>query len=306
MGTLLSVPQSEAYANGRIKYYPDADGEWEIGAVAYFEGRGAFRKKGFEDCDKGRRKKPSRVPDYPQERIVHDTTLDEVTYNPITGQDVTKWGYRYEPTPYAKQQAEKGRRRAIVRLFDYVRCNWDLDCMFTLTFDKEQIDREDYDAIVRKVGEWFANRVRRKGLKYIAVPEYHADGKGIHFHSVCNFAALQTEYSRVVHNGKGVYNITDFPFGFTAVKKIGTGADDRHAVAVYVSKYITKETEKVGGRYYLHGGRLQKPRAVVCEITDKDIEALTKNFSCSEWSCPTPQGGRYIKVEVQHFAPDKN
>lgn len=303
LATLLSVTCAEVYANGRIKYYPNAEGVWEIGSVARFEERGAFRKKGFEICGAPRMAKPSRVRPAAREHIVHDESLDEVTYNPQTGEYVRKWGYRTEPTLWAKQAEDKGRRRAITRVFDYLRCNWQLDCMFTLTLDAAKIDRTEYATIVKKIGEWFANRVRRNGLCYLAVPEYHADGEAIHFHGVCNFDALQTKYSHVVHGGKGVYNITDFPYGFTAVKKIGTGAEDRHAVAVYVSKYITKSTEKVGGRYYLHGGKLEKPREVVCEITDADVDLLTKTFSCSEWSCPTPQGGRYVKIEVQHFPP---
>lgn len=303
----MSVPRSEVFANGRIKYYPTPSGEWEVGVVDLFEERGAFRKKGFEECGEGATKRPSRVGDLPHERVIHDPTLDEVTYNPQTGENVTKWGYKREPIEYEyeRQNKDKSRRRAMVKLFDYIRCNWDLDCMFTLTFDGEVIDRESYEGIVKKVGEWFANRVRRQGLKYIAVPEYHADGKSIHFHGVCNFAALQTKYSRVLQNGKGVYNITDFPFGFTAVKKIGTEATDRHAVAVYVSKYITKSTEKVGGRYYLHGGKMLKPREVVCEITPEEVEQFTKEFSCSEWSCPTPTGGRYVKYTVQHFKAEE-
>jgi hypothetical protein len=34
---------------------------------------------------------------------------------------------------------------------------------------------------------------------------------------------------------------------------------DREKVARYISKYITKTLEKVGGRYYLHGGALAQP-----------------------------------------------
>lgn len=300
--TKFAVTSSDVYANGRIKYYPNEQGEWEIGSVDFFEERGAFRRGGFEKAAEW----------FPSLTTVRNPAKDVTTYNPITGQYVTKLGYdvTYDEPPRGERKAyntesgtAKGRRRAMAKLFDYVRCNWDLDCMFTLTFDAEIIDRESYAEIVRKVGEWFSNRVRRNGLKYIAVPEYHADGKAIHLHGVCNFDALQTKYSRVVQNGKGVYNITDFPFGFTAVKKIGGGENDRHAVAVYVAKYITKDSEKVGGRYYLHGGALVKPREVLCEITAADVETLTKNFSCSKWECPTPIGGRYVKYEVQHFAP---
>ena len=188
----------------------------------------------------------------------------------------------------------------MTKLFDYVRCNWDFDCMFTMTFDKTVIDRTSYDEIIKQVGQWLSNRVRRNGLKYIAVPEFHSDGTAIHLHGVCNFEALETKYSRVRQGGKGVYNITDFPYGFTAVKKFGDDEKDRHAVAVYVSKYITKTSVKVGGRYYLHGGKLLKPREVLCELSEEEAAQAAKVLGCSEWRCPTPQGGTYIKYTVQH------
>ena len=296
--TLLSVTENEIYATGRMKYYLNSDGIWELGSFDFFEGAGVFRRSGFE-------KNEVWLPEY---HTVHVPELDEVTYNPITGENVTKWGYELlpdKPRAVAKYDTaggnDKGRRRAIVRLFDYVRCNWDLDCMFTLTFDKEKIDRTSYEDIVKKLGEWCSNRVRRNGLKYLAVPEYHADGEGIHLHGVCNFAALETAWSGKVNKGKRVYNITDFPYGFTAVKKFGGGDRDRHAVAVYVSKYITKDARKVGGRYYLHGGKLEKPRQILCGLTRADAEEMAKQFPCSVYECGTPNGGRYVKYEVQHF-----
>lgn len=299
--TQLAVTENETYTTGRMKYYPTSDGIWMLGSFDFFEGAGAFRRSGFE----------SNTEWSPDLHTVRNPEKDVTTWNSLTEDYVVKWGYDLvEDTPHGLPERgkynteggnDKGRRRAVVRIFDYVLCNWDLDCMFTMTFDKEQIDRTSYADIIKEVGQWFSNRVRRNGLKYIAVPEFHADGTAIHLHGVCNFAALQTKYSRVRQKGKGVYNITDFPFGFTAVKKIGTGAGDRHAVAVYVSKYITKSSEKIGGRYYLHGGKLQKPRQILCGLTREDAEKIAQEFPCSVFECGTPQGGTYVKYTVQHF-----
>ena len=301
--SVLAVTESDIYASGRMKYYLNSEGVWELGSVDFFEGRGAFRKAGFESDTYWK-------PDF---RSVHVPELDEVTYNPLTGEYVTKLGIVIRPDKPPRDLPEKydtisgtikGRRRATVKIFDYIRCNWDLDCMFTLTFDKVKIDRTSYEDIVKKVGEWLANRVRRNGLKYIAVPEYHADGEAIHIHGVCNFAALQTEWSGVVKGGKRVYNITDFTLGHTAVKRFSKGNKDRHAVSVYVAKYITKDSDKVGGRYFLHGGKLEKPREIFCEITREDAEQITKIFSCTSYECSIPNGGKYIKHEVQHFSEE--
>lgn len=300
VSSVLAVTENDIYASGRMKYYLNAEGVWELGSVDFFEGRGAFRKKGFETSEYW-------SADW---HTTHVPELDEVTYNPETGEYVTKWGYAYKPDKPPSNRPGvydtvsgnyKGRRRATVKIFDYIRCNWDLNCMFTLTFDKVKIDRTSYEDIVKKVGEWLSNRVRRNRLKYIAVPEYHADGEAIHIHGVCNFEALQTEWSGVVKGGKRVYNITDFTLGHTAVKRFSKGNKDRHAVSVYVAKYITKDSDKVGGRYFFHGGKLEKPREVFCEITVEDIEKITKEFSCSSYACNIPNGGIYKKYEVQHF-----
>ena len=87
-----------------------------------------------------------------------------------------------------------------------------------------------------------------------------------------------------------VYNITDYPYGYTAVVRLGCTDADRQAVAAYVCKYITKGGAKVGGRYYLHGGRLAKPTTVLRELSDDDLAQLVAATDCVQWSCPTPMG----------------
>jgi hypothetical protein len=53
-----------------------------------------------------------------------------------------------------------------------------------------------------------------------------------------------------------VFNIDSWKLGFsTAMRTQG----ERKQVAGYIAKYITKSLEKVGGRYYLHGGKLAEP-----------------------------------------------
>ena len=283
--TVLAVGYNEIIVNGRVKYYPDRDGNLLIGQVDTFS-HGGFRRRGYE-------RDTLRV--WVSDRVyVHDPTLDVTTYNPLTGQDVTRWGYTVtndSPTrAYNLDGSAKGRSRARGKLYDLVRCNWDLNCMFTLTFDADKIDRTSYDDIIKALNGWFANRVRRNGLKYVAVPEYHADGEAVHFHGLCNFDALSTIYSGKRHKGRKVYNITDFPYGFTVVKRITDGDSDRQRVAAYVCKYITKGNAKVGGRYFLHGGQLGKPTTVLRELSDDDVTQLVAATDCAQWSCQTPMG----------------
>ena len=150
--------------------------------------------------------------------------------------------------------------RARRRAYDLIRCNPELNAFITLTFNKEQIDRTSYTAIIKELSVWLDNRVRRKGLKYILCPEHHKDGEGIHFHGLMNLDSLKLENSGHKRKGKVVYNISDFNFGFTTVLRI-TGENSVEACAGYIFKYMSKQCQqKIGGRYYLSGGDLSEPR----------------------------------------------
>ncbi len=150
----------------------------------------------------------------------------------------------------------EARRRAIKNCRDIGMCNPDLTLFVTLTLDESKIDRYDYSEIVKNLNTWLDNRVRRNGLKYLVIPELHKDG-AVHFHGLFN-DVLDRRFSGVVQKGKRVFNLPDWTLGFTNCMRI-TGNDATKKVTEYVLKYITKTADKVGGRYYLHGGKLDKP-----------------------------------------------
>lgn len=165
-----------------------------------------------------------------------------------------KCSIRTEPRPEDKERACRRARR---RLFDLAACN-DFAFFGTFTLDPAKIDRYDYKAVIKKVNTWLDNRVRRKGLAYVLVPEHHKDG-AIHFHGLVN------DCLKLVNSGKKtkgydgekpVFNCPEWGFGFTAFIPI---SGDKQRMSAYVAKYITKEGEKVGGRYYLSGGALKNP-----------------------------------------------
>ena len=195
---------------------------------------------------------------------------------------------------------ERSMRRARIKCRDYVLGNVDLDMMITLTINGEMLSRYDYAAIIKKVSTWLGNRVKRNGLKYVLVPERHKDG-AIHFHGFVNSKAVdlkKTKYKRDANGnnfiyaleptrkGKQIYNVADWDIGYTTAVRIGRSQADRDATASYILKYLAKQNEKVGGRWYLHGGNLLLPIEVyMCyNYLDVPCEAVT----------PTP--GINIKV----------
>ena len=152
----------------------------------------------------------------------------------------------------------RGAARARKELFRCALCNPDLDTFLTFTQSPELVaDRYDYKEAVHRLGVWLDNRVRRRGLKYIFVPELHQDG-AIHWHGLCNGDALRlVDSGHKDRGGEVIYNVADWKFGFTTATRVR----DHGAACRYVAKYITKQMDAktIGGRYWLHGGKLQKP-----------------------------------------------
>ena len=154
--------------------------------------------------------------------------------------------------------AHRAARRARKELFLCAACNPDLDCFVTFTQAPDKVgDRYDYKESVRRLGRWLDNRVRRRGLKYIFVPELHQDG-AVHWHGLCSSAALRlVDSGHKDKRGRVLFNVVDWTFGFTTATMVG----DHLAACRYVTKYITKgmAAGTIGGRYWLHGGRLARP-----------------------------------------------
>lgn len=177
----------------------------------------------------------------------------------------------YKPNVEA---AIRNYRAAHRRLYDKIQSNPQLNLFVTLTLDENQISRTDYGEIIKHLSRWLDNRVRRDGLAYILVPEYHKDGKSIHFHGLMNDNGLHLENSHHKDHGKTIYNITDYPYGYTTAKRVTNpkGGNYSDAISKYVHKYMTKalrevgdnpeaaDALKIGGRYYLSGGTLDVPK----------------------------------------------
>ena len=189
----------------------------------------------------------------------------------------------------------RSQRRAKSKVFDYIMANSDLNLFCTLTLDKEKIDRKNYNEIIKKFNSWADNRVRRNGLKYVAVPELHKDG-AIHFHLLCNGGCFDIvdsgtyippckisgskrprKLSTILRHNvdisecQQVFNIPSWEHGFSSAVYI---KGERLRVAYYIAKYITKTLDKVGGRYYLHGGKLSLPICKYYNIPWEEIQDI--------------------------------
>lgn len=217
----------------------------------------------------------------------------EVIEQVVASRPIFRDGDWEEVSPAAKK-VEKGRRsdgkptdarganRAKKALFATAACNPDLDVFVTFTQSPHLVgDRYDYKEAVKRLGTWLDNRVRRKGLKYIMVPELHQDG-AIHWHGLVSKNGIRlVDSGHRDRKGAVIYNVLDWHWGFTTA----TLVQDHSACCRYVSKYITKQVGgagTIGGRYWLHGGALAKP-----------IEIL--------FDAPVPEGATRVEIEDAHL-----
>lgn len=198
-----------------------------------------------------------------------------------------------EPDPAKKaENIKRAVRRAKQNLLDLALCNG-MRYFVTLTLDLAVVDRYDMKEITRRLNAWCSNQVQRCGLAYILVPERHQDG-AVHFHGFVNDAVetvdsgtLRVPWDKkprrprseaerrewLAAGGQVVYNLPAWPLGFTtAIELYG----DPVAAVNYCCKYVGKQQggelpEKIGGRWFYHGGCHNRP---IVTYSDADFDAM--------------------------------
>lgn len=281
----IHVTKADIYHYSRQVRYPDGS------VMIQASDRAIFREPGWEAV------RPDRDPPAdPWEKVRRD---DPERYMALIEDE----GFSMETSAYvAREEARRAdnlvraQRRAKNAVRDLALSN-DFQYFVTLTLDRTKVDRYDIRAITKKLRTWADNAVRRRGLKYVLVPELHKDG-AVHFHGFFNSALPAVDSGTLSNGGKPrrprsdreraslisqgwhvVYNLPAWPLGFsTAIELYG---DKRQAVA-YVLKYITKAAEtsgKVGGRWYYSGGDLARPAVTYDPITADDLAGVSGSWS---------------------------
>lgn len=191
----------------------------------------------------------------------------------------------------ARQRAsrERAQRRARVAVRDLGLCN-DWAYFVTLTLDQRRINRYDPAEVVKHLNHWLDNHVRRDGLAYVLVPEHHKDG-AIHFHGFFNAALPVVDSGHRDQGGHTVYNLPAWGWGFsTAISLYG----EKAAAVAYCCKYVAKQQEKIGGRWYYSGGRLRRPEV---QWTDVDFDALADSQGAEPFQVDGLPWSRFVRVQ---------
>lgn len=180
----------------------------------------------------------------------------------------------------AAASSARAQRRAKAALRDLALANA-FRFFVTLTFDRQRVDRWNDREVLRVTRNWLDNRVRRDGLAYVLIPERHKDG-AIHFHGFFNDALPGVDSGHRTERGQVIYNLPGWSWGFsTAIEVYG-----EYAGAVgYVCKYVTKGSEKVGGRWYYHGGNLRRPEVEYCRTDWTEVSEKADSKTIAALGC---------------------
>lgn len=132
-------------------------------------------------------------------------------------------------------------RRTKTRISDLVLSN-KFDMFVTFTFKS---NRQDINLLKNQLSNWIHNQKRIHGeFSYILVPEFHKDGKSIHFHGLLSGYNGKVVFSGKIQRGRQIYNVTSYRLGFSTLAYI----DNTEKVSSYIKKYITKDMPTIKGK----------------------------------------------------------
>lgn len=196
---------------------------------------------------------------------------------------------------YIREFNESGIRtdnmkRAKENVFDLAFANVFLwKYMVTFTLDKNKIDRYSSEEVGKRFQQWLKDSVKRKNINYLIVGEPHKDG-AIHFHGLLS-DGLNYQYSKMKDkNGRKIYNIKDYPFGFARAVPIDEGTESN--CCKYITKYMSKDFTKIFGKMYWAGGKDL--------VRNFDVEYCNMSFEeLNAESFPVPNANCEVKYEFR-------
>lgn len=197
----------------------------------------------------------------------------------------------FEPSHVELKSAKSGSnpdnitrslRRTKTAITDLCLCN-DFDLFCTFTFKK---DRQNVEKSKSKMKSWLHNQQNRVGaFSYLIVPEYHKDGKSLHFHALFKSYKGSLKKTHLLQNGRNIYNITSYKSGFSTAVPI----DNKEKVSNYIRKYITKDMPEFAGKHrYWSSKGLIRPQKLINPNLPTDIrksfihEFSTENLTVSK------------------------
>lgn len=224
--------------------------------------------------------------------VEHRPRMDLPERDPFNGQFVHDCN---DFDQYFDHIQEVSMKRTKKKVYDYAKCN-EWDYFVTFTFNKNLVDRYDYEACSKKLSKWF-NHLRRTSplFTYIVVPEQHKDGAW-HFHGLvaglCESEIVWSgkyvvkrvksgSRSRFVKTDQKIFQIGRYKLGWMTATEI----QDKQRVISYITKYVTKDMMKglYGKKRYWSSKNLLSPteETMLLDATDRFVLSHELLEDCS-------------------------
>jgi len=185
----------------------------------------------------------------------------------------------------------------------------DFKWFVTLTLNPEKIDSLNYDASKTALLKW-CRLIRDKYEKfdYLIIPELHKSG-AVHFHGLlgdipASFKeAVNPKTGRpVIRNGRQVYNLADWKYGFSDCEMI----ESPEKAATYITKYVTSalltDKEMYNKKRYFNSQGLKKPTVTFGMGDNEELSNFTPNFGVVETKS---DGTNIIDVGIYNLTIDE-
>lgn len=174
-------------------------------------------------------------------------------FEPEDEEDDHRSGKKNTAANEGKLEASISRTRS--RIFELALCN-EWEWFVTLTLNPEYHNRNDLDSYKKQLSIWIKNynRLHETTVKYLLIPEQHADGQSWHMHGLLMGLPVEhlrefTEHEKLpikilieMKRGHKVYNWMAYAktFGYITITEIRSLEN----IASYITKYITKDLAK--------------------------------------------------------------
>ena len=148
---------------------------------------------------------------------------------------------------------QRSLQRTKTSIKDIILCNhFEHFCTFTFADH-----RDDVEVCKARMQYWLKSQQKLHGsFEYLIVPEFHKDGKSLHFHALFRgyrgqlkpAVSSKTGKELFSHAGYQIFDIVSYRSGFGEAAKIEQSDESRSKVANYVTKYITKDMPQFFGK----------------------------------------------------------
>lgn len=142
------------------------------------------------------------------------------------------------------EDSERSVRRSKKMVRDYCQYNkFEIFATFTFSTDRQNIPKN-----MAKMNTWLENQRKRTGkFEYLIVPEFHKDGRSLHFHALVKgykgklTQAISPKTGKPLNKRGQVFSFAGYRHGYSRAQLITDTPESHAKVGNYVGKYITKD-----------------------------------------------------------------